>query len=211
MKGSAIMAFISDEDRQRISNAIEKAERNTSGEIVAVLTGESASYLHVPFLWAALVALIVPWPLIYFTWWPVQWIYLLQLGVFLAVLMLTLPRRVRYALVPRSIKRDRAHRRAIEQFIVQNLHTTRGRTGVLIYVSAAERFAEIIADTGIDKAVPKGTWQAIVDRLTTRLADNRAGDGFVEAVEEVGALLAENVPPGSRDPNELPNHLIIIE
>ncbi|MGE5265849.1 MAG: hypothetical protein ACM3L9_00640, partial [Deltaproteobacteria bacterium] len=90
------MAFISDEDRQRIAEAIEKAERRTSGEIVTVLTAESASYLHVPFLWASLFALIVPWPLIYFTWWPVQWIYLLQLGVFLAVLILTLPRRIRY-------------------------------------------------------------------------------------------------------------------
>jgi putative membrane protein len=211
MEGSAVMAFISDEDRQRIAEAIETAERSTSGEIVTVLTAESASYLHVPFLWASLIALIVPWPFIYFTWWPVQWIYLLQLGVFLAVLMLTLPRRIRYALVPLSVKRDRAHRRAVEQFLVQNLHSTAGRTGVLIYVSVAERFAEIIADTGIDKAVPKGTWQSIVDKLTSRLTEGRSGDGFVEAVDRVGALLAEHVPPGSRDPNELPNHLIIID
>ena len=27
----------------------------------------------------------VPWPLIYFTWWPVQWIYIVQLAVFVAV------------------------------------------------------------------------------------------------------------------------------
>jgi putative membrane protein len=120
------MAFISDHDRARIGEAIAAAEKKTSGEIVAVLSGESASYLHVPFLWAALIALIVPWPLVYFTWWPVQWIYLIQLGVFLAVLVLTLPRRVRYALVPQSIKTERAHRRAVEQFLVQNLHTTAG-------------------------------------------------------------------------------------
>jgi putative membrane protein len=205
------MTFISDKDQQRIGVAITAAERKTSGEIVAVLSGESATYLHVPFLWASLIALIVPWPLVYFTWWPVQWIYLVQLGVFFLILFLTLPRRVRYALVPQSIKRERAHRRAIEQFLVQNLHTTAGRTGVLIYVSVAEKYAEIIADTGIDAKVPRGTWQSIVDDLTSNIARGNAGDGFVHAVERSGELLAEHFPPGSRDPNELPNHLIVID
>ena len=208
---STTMAFISNEDQARIGEAIAAAEKKTSGEIVAVLAGESASYLHVPFLWAALIALIVPWPLIYFTWWPVQWIYLVQLGVFLLILLLTLPRRVRHALVPHSIKRERAHRRAVEQFLVQNMHTTAGRTGVLIYVSVAERYAEIIADTGIDAKVPKGTWQAIVDDLTSNIAAGRAADGFVHAVERSGQLLGSHFPPGTRDPNELPNHLIVIE
>ncbi|MBA4130537.1 MAG: hypothetical protein C0519_03840 [Hyphomicrobium sp.] len=205
------MAFISDHDQARIGAAIAAAEKKTSGEIVAVLSGESASYLHVPFLWAALIALIVPWPLVYFTWWPVQWIYLIQLSVFLAILLLTLPRRVRYALVPQSIKTERAHRRAVEQFLVQNLHTTAGRTGVLIYVSVAERYAEIIADTGIDSKVPNGTWQAIVEDLTSNIAAGRAGEGFVHAVERSGELLAQHFPPGTRDPNELPNHLIVID
>ncbi len=205
------MAFISDKDRARIGEAIVAAERKTSGEIVTVLSGESASYLHVPFLWAALVALIVPWPLVYFTWLPVQTIYVAQLATFLLILLLTLPRRVRYALVPQSVKRERARRRAVEQFLVQNLHTTAGRTGILIYVSVAERHAEIIADTGIDAKVEKGTWQAIVDDLTANIAAGRAGDGFVHAVERSGDLLARHFPPGTRDPNELPNHLIIIE
>jgi putative membrane protein len=118
---------------------------------------------------------------------------------------------VRYALVPSSVKRERDHRRAVEQFLVQNLHTTAGRTGILIYVSVAERYAEIIADTGIDAKVEKGTWQAIVDDLTANISDGKAGDGFVHAVERSGDLLARHFPPGTRDPNELPNHLIIIE
>lgn len=205
------MAFITETDEARIAEAIAAAEKGTSGEIVAVLSGESASYLHVPFLWAGLIALVVPWPLIYLTWWPVQWIYLAQLAAFLLVLLLTMPRPVRFALVPRHIKDLRAHRRAVEQFLAQNLHTTAGRTGVLIYVSVAERYAEIIADTAIDAKVEKGTWQAIVDGLTADIGAGRAGDGFVHAVERSGELLAQHFPPGSRDPNELPNHLIVID
>ena len=47
---------------------------------------ESATYLSVPALVAALVALLVPWPFIHFTWFTVQWIYVMQLLVFLALL-----------------------------------------------------------------------------------------------------------------------------
>lgn len=205
------MSLFSAGEEQRISNAIEAAERTTSGEIVAVVAAESDSYLFAPFTWAALAALLVPWLLIYFSWLAVQWIYLIQLLVFLALVAAFLPRPVRLFLVPASIKRQRAHRRAIEQFLVQNLHTTSGRTGVLIFVSVAERYAEVLADTAIDAQVPKGTWQGIVDRLTAHIGNGQATDGFVAAITEVGRHLSLHFPPGSNDPNELPNHLIVLQ
>jgi len=205
------MSLFTAEEERRIATAIECAERATSGEIVAVIAADSDSYLFAPFMWAALAALLVPWVLIYLTWLPVQWIYLSQLAVFAALVALMLPRPVRLLLVPPSIKRQRAHRRAVEQFLVQNLHTTSGRTGVLIFVSIAERYAEVLADTAIDERVPKGTWQGIVDRLTERIGAGRAADGFIRAIEEAGKHLAAHFPPGSADPNELPNHLIVLQ
>ena len=42
----------------------------------------------------------------------------------------------------------RAHAEAMRQFFAQGLHKTEDRTGVLIFASAAERYAEIIADAG---------------------------------------------------------------
>lgn len=205
------MSMFTAEEERRIAEAIECAERQTSGEIVAVVAADSDSYLFAPFMWAALAALLVPWVLIYFTWLPVQWIYLAQMAVFAALVAVMLPRPIRLMLVPRQIKRQRAHRRAVEQFLVQNLHTTSGRTGVLIFVSIAERYAEVLADTAIDARVPKGTWQGIVDRLTERIGAERAADGFIGAIEEAGAHLAASFPPGSSDPNELPNHLIVLQ
>ena len=65
---------------------------------------------------------------------------------------------LRFAIVPNSIQRARAHQKAVEQFLAQNLHTTKGRTGVLIYVSFAEHYAEVIADDGIYKKVPHDPW-----------------------------------------------------
>jgi putative membrane protein len=204
------MRLFSKDNADRIATAISDAESQTAGEIVAVVAPESSSYLYVPFMWAALFALLVPWPLIFFTWMTLQKIYLIQLITFFLLLCLFWPRRMRMALTPKAIRDGRAHRRAVEQFLVQNLHTTRGRTGVLIFVSVAEHYAEILADTGIDAKVPKGTWQKIVDEMTAMIGEGRATDGFVHAVSEVGKHLAKHIPPGTHDPNELPDHLIIL-
>ncbi len=198
-------------DRDKVGAAISAAEKATSGEIVAVIASSSASYVSVAPLVAALVALLVPWPLIYFTWWPVQWIYLLQLAVFAVVGAIAYYRPVRLALVPKSIKNERAHKRAVEQFLAQNLYTTKSHTGVLIFISSAERYAEIIADKNIYVKVPQERWQALVDRLTLRIGDGDPADGLVETITETGALMATHFPPGNSNPDELPNHLIVID
>lgn len=195
---------------ERISAAITEAEKKTSGEIVVVVAEQSGSYPHVPFMWAALLALLVPWPLIHFTWMKVQWIFLIQLLVFLALLALAWPSRIRLALVPRPILRAHSRRRATEQFLAQNLHTTSGRTGVLIFVSLAERHVDIIADSAIDARVPPGTWQTIVDEFTDKITDGNATEGFVTAIGKIGNHLAQHFPPGMADPNELPDHLIVL-
>jgi len=204
------MTLVAEEDRRRIAAAITEAERKTSGEIVAVIAPESASYLHGPFLWAALAALAVPWPFVFFTWWPIERIYLLQLVVFVALVILLMPRSVRVALVPRSLKHARVHRRAMEQFLAQNLHTTVGRTGVLIYVSVGERCAEIVAGAAIHAKVPEGVWEAIVADLTQAIGRGRAADGFVRAIGAVGEHLARHFPPGQGQEHVLSNHLIVL-
>ena len=205
------MSLFTSEEETRISDAIGHVERKTSGEILAVVTTQSDGYLYVPFLVASLVALLVPWPFIYLTWHPVQWIYLIQLVVFGVIVALLLPGSVRLWFVPASVKKRHAHRRAVEQFVVQNLHTSTGRTGVLIFVSLAERYAEIIADKDIHAKVPEGTWQAIVDQLTSDLANDDAAKGFVTAVESCGKHLAKHFPPGTGNANEFPNHLIVLQ
>ncbi len=205
------MDLFTDDDKASISEAIAAAERRTSGEIIAVVASASANYGYVPPLVAALVALVVPWPLIYFTWMPVQTIYLVQLAVFLLVALATYQRDVRLFFVPTKVKHERAHRRAMEQFVAQNLYTTEHHTGVLIFVSVAERFAEVIADQRIYARVPKVSWDEIVRGLTSEIGAGRATVGFKQAIAAVGAILAEHYPPGSRQLDELPDHLIVID
>lgn len=200
--------LFTDAERKRIARAITRAEKKCSGEIVAVVADRSDDYYFIPFLWAALAALAAPLALLPFAPWPLWHVYALQLGVFACGAMLALWPVTRLMLVPKPVRRARAHRHALEQFLAQNLHTTRGRTGVLIFVSVAERFAEVIADEGIYEKAPPEIWSGLVAALTARIGKGEAADGFTEAIAECGRILAEHFPPGSAKRNELPNHLI---
>jgi putative membrane protein len=204
------MSLFSIDEERRVSEAITKAERTTSGEIVVVVAARSDSYLYVPPLVAALVSLLVPWVLIYFTRFDLQSIYLAQLSTFLVLTAVLMPMPVRVALVPPRIKRMHAHQRAVEQFLAQNMHTTADRTGVMLFVSVAERYVEILADTGIDACVPEGTWKGIVKNLTAAIAAGKAADGLVATVHAIGAHLERHFPPGRAHTNELPDHLIVL-
>lgn len=205
------MEFISSKDRSRISRAITRAEKKTSGEIVAVVAAGSDDYVYIPLLWAALAALGVPLIMFALSNWPPVHVYALQLAVFAGIALAVQWRPLRIALVPRAVKRARAHRHAMEQFLAQNLHTTRGRTGVLLFVSAAEQFAEVIADEGIYARVPAEKWDDVVAVLTGHISKGQGADGFVKAINACADILAEHFPPGSAETNELPNHLIVLE
>ena len=204
------MTPFSPRERAAIAAAITRAEAKTSGEIVVVAAAASDGYRSFALLWAALIALAVPLPLILATKWPVEYIYLLQLATFVVVAALFQWQPLRFALVPGAVMRARAHQKAVEQFLVQNLHTTKGRTGVLIYVSFAERFAEVIADDGIYRKVKPKVWEEVIAELTGHLSRGTRDQGFITAIEMCGKILAEHFPPGRADRDELPNHLIVL-
>ncbi len=205
------MGFIEDGDRQRIEVAISAAEARTRGEFVTVVARIADDYLYVSILWAALLALSVPGVAL-FIHWPFldAHTYAAQILVFMTAAVLLRWRPLMMLVIPRSLKHRRARRLAREQFFSHNLHQTRERTGVLLFVSIAERYVEIIADRGIHAAVDEAAWRDIVRAFVGCVRAGRVADGFVEAVGRCGDLLAAHFPAGDADVNELSDHLIEI-
>jgi len=202
--------IISQQDHDRVSAAIREAESRTSGEIVCVLAQESADSTALPMLLAALAALIVPWPLVALTALPVNVILMLQLFTFFVLsLVLCLP-RVRIALVPRAARRAMAHRMALEQFMIRGIGHKADRTGVLIFVSLAERYARIVADRAIADRVSQHQWQEAVNALIDHTRHGRVADGFIAAIERCGRVLEENFPRSEEDRRELPDRIYLI-
>jgi putative membrane protein len=200
---------LSEDDRRAIALAIHRAEEHTRGQIVCVLAPSSSYYSAVPIEWAALLALIVPWPLIYFTQFTVQRIFLLQIGAFIAAALILSWPPLRIALVPRPVRRARAHRAAIEQFFLRGLTNTRHRCGVLIFASLAEHYARIVADQGIAEKVAQSEWQDAVDALIRHLRDGEIAAGFIAAIESCGAVLAAHAPP-TDPPDHLPDRIFVL-
>ena len=198
------------QDHRRIAEAIHDAEAQTDGEIVCVVARSSSDYTYFPIIWASLAALCAPWPLIGLTQLTVQRIFILQLLVFIITLFVLSIPRLRILLVPRVVRRSRAHRAAMEQFHIRGMSRTRERTGVLIFVSLAERYARIVADEGISARVPQKTWQDAVDRLIAGCRDDKIADGLVAAVEMCGAVLARQFPLRADHVNELPDKVYVI-
>jgi putative membrane protein len=204
--------MINDADRQRVADAIRAAETKTTGEITCVIAQRASRYPLVPFCWAAALALLIPPWLILTTDASARMICVVQLaGFVLALIVLSRP-RLRRLLAPKLMQHERAHTTALRQFAAQGLHKTAHRTGVLIFASQTERYAEIIADDGINAKVSPDVWHDAIAALLAGIKVDRAADGFVAAIGQCGAVLAEHFPrkSGEVTPHELPDRLVEI-
>lgn len=203
------MRILTDDDKTTVSDAIKHAERRTSGELVTVITPASDDYWFIPSLWASLIALMVPAVILLVgTWMDALTLFSVQIGVFLVLVTLFRVPALKHMLVPKNIKHLRASRTAREQFFIQGLQNTEGRTGILLFVSVAEHYVEVIADKGINDVVPDGTWDKVVNDFVLKVKEKRYTQGFIDAIEDCGNILAEHFPAQRENENELPNHLI---
>jgi len=200
--------MLSDEERGRVAAAIRDAERRTAGEIVVVVAARASAYRSVPLLYALLGGLLAPWPLIWLTAFSAARIFAIQLIVALLLLMLvSLPQR---AYVPGFIRHARCREAAAREFAARGLSRTRERTGVLIYVAAAEHYAEVVADAGIAAHVDETVWRDIIADLVIAIRAGLPADALVTAVNRVGEALARHAPPRGDDRDELPNKVILV-
>lgn len=205
------MALINAADRQRIEAAIRDAEGRTVGELVTVIAGISDDYLLIPVMYATAIAIGLPGML----WFAgildgFLELYLLQLAAVAILVPLLCWRPVAMRLIPDELKRECAARLAREQFFLQRLHETPERGGLLLFVSEAEHYVEIVADRGINEKVPPGAWDSIVAEFTRQVRAGRVAEGFIAAIAACGALLAEHLPATGENPNRLPDVLIEI-
>lgn len=203
-------------DHVRIADAIRQAEATTTGEIYAVFARTSDAYVFVPATIALALSLVAALLAALFA--PIAGFAIsglalvasqLAAAVLLLVLFAAIP-SLRMLFVPRAIAEDRAHRMALSQFFAHNIHATVGRTGILVFVSEAERYAEVVADAEIAAKVPQEAWDAIVADLITAARKDRLAEGYVQAVQAAGAILTAHFPGDHGNPNEIADRLVEI-
>jgi len=88
------------------------------------------------------------------------------------------------------------------------LHKTRERNAVLIFVAPrAHKFA-VVGDEAIHEKCGDEFWQRIVDRMRSHFRNEKFSDALVEAIKEVGTVLARDFPKTREDTNELPDEIV---
>ncbi len=215
-------------DHDKVTEAVRAAEAKSAGEIVTIVAAKSDSYHDVGLHYAVLAMLLVPiglglapqglidWATGLLLGWNAEpsrtqfalWLFVKLAAAFLIVRYVMAYMPLRMALTPRRTKKRRVHRRAVEVFRTSCERKTTGRTGVLIYLSLAERRAEIVADQAIVEKVPADVWVAALSALIDEVRAGRPGDGLAKAVKMVGDVLAPILPPIPHDQNELPDRLV---
>lgn len=185
-------------------------EQTTDAEVMTVLAPASDGYYYIPTLWAALLAMLTPLLLHYLDFW-FEWyeVLLVQWLVWLALSLLFQWTPLKMRLIPRAVQRQRAARYARLQFLEQGLHRTTDRLGVLLFISLAERYVEILVDDGVARRIDNVIWQDMVGTFVQRVRKGELEPGLVACLDSIGEQLAAIFPP-THDGNQLPDAPVIL-
>jgi putative membrane protein len=203
------MPLLSNDDKQAIAEAINKAEATTSGEIVFAVTDASARYQDASFqgaliAMAAVTAGYLALP-VYHSINTVLWTEIISFGLFYS-LFAYLPWR-RWFIPDRDMER-RVRDAAFMEFYSSGLYRTRESNGVLIYLSVLEHRVIVLGDRGIHEKMGDHGWNEVRDAIIGGIRSGRARDGVCTAVEICGKALADHFPRRSDDQDELSNQVI---
>ena len=207
----------------RIADAVTAAEARTSAEIkVVVSAAPLVRHRFFSILWAALAALVVPWGLV------VGWMLARAAGLiaagplsaldalavqavlFVALAALLMLPAIAGRVIPHPAREAAGRTMAIELFHAHGIPQTTGRTGILIFVAAHDGLVEVVADAAVDAALGREAWSSICAAILAHAADDRLADGLVEGTRLAGTLLADALPAGPDDTNELDDRVIVL-
>jgi uncharacterized membrane protein len=88
-----------------------------------------------------------------------------------------------------------------------DMHKTRERNAVLIFVAPrAHKFA-VIGDKAVHEKCGEEFWQHIVEEMRTHFQNEKFSHALVEAIEKIGKVLASHFPRARANANELPDEI----
>jgi uncharacterized membrane protein len=97
---------------------------------------------------------------------------------------------------------------AQERFHRLGMHKTKARNGVLIFVAPRVHKFAVIGDEAIHKHCGNELWERVVAKMREHFRSERFSDAIVDAIKDIGEVLARHFPDGRGDANELPDNVI---
>lgn len=201
-------AYLTTQDLSKIEDAVEKAERNTSGEIVVRMVRQSTPTRIVPWLVFAIFAALAE--AFFSSGFAIAGCTMLLFGAFCARPVSNWP-WVQRILTHKSDRNLCVVRRADMEFMLHCSGKTKSSTGFFIFFSLMEREVVVLAERGIVAKLPSPMWDKICQVILTGARSNSLASGIEQGINEAADILAKNYPREAEDSNELPNRMIISE
>jgi uncharacterized membrane protein len=101
--------------------------------------------------------------------------------------------------------------RAARYFHKLDMHKTRLRNGVLIYVATVDRKFAIIGDKGINNVVPENFWNETKNDMLEHFKQDKLVEGIVTGIAIAGEHLQKYFPHQLNDKNELPDDIAFMD
>lgn len=95
--------------------------------------------------------------------------------------------------------------RALDVFEQLEMHNTKLKNGVLVYIAVEDRNFVIFGDKGINDVVEDTFWDSTKNLMQSHFKNGKFKDGIVAGVLEAGQQLKTHFPWSSDDINELPD------
>lgn len=189
----------SDQELDKIREAVKTAEAKISGEIVPVFVERSGHYSIANYKGAVIGFLLFFVMVILFDrFFPEMAVYdpimifiiVLTGGLFGAVLPQFI-NPLKRALITEEQKKHATKKRAENAFLEEEVFNTRHRTGIMLFVSFFEHEVIVMADRGISKVVEQKEWDNLVSIITHGIAERKVLSGMEKAINRCSELLLE--------------------
>lgn len=202
--------FFSRAEKERIRQAVEAAEKTTSGEIAVAFVHESDRYREAELLGAlclsALVALVLSIVLHHITIW-----FYIPVTAVLFIPSLYLFRRVphlKLAFLPHKRVHEAVRERAVYTFFQRGVHNTTEQTGILIFISLLERKVWILGDRGIHGKIRSDFWRGVARELAEGIKERRTMEALCGAIQKCGSELTRHFPGRPEGQNQVKDDIV---
>lgn len=101
--------------------------------------------------------------------------------------------------------------RAAKYFAQLEMHKTKLRNGVLIYVATVDRKFAVIGDVGINTVVPADFWDSTKEAMLSHFKYGNLVEGIITGITQAGEQLKKYFPHLLNDKNELPDDIAFMD
>lgn len=201
-------SFFADEAKRRTTQAIQAVEAQTSAEVVVAVRYRSGSYAVAAYhcgLAALLVVtlyLLVTPRVVSIEAIALDGLLAFGLGALISANVDVLLR----AVTLRKTRQAQVDIAARAAFFDLGISRTKGRNGILIFVSTFERTLAVLTDVGIDTQALGNRWPQALAALGEALKRTDLS-AFIAGVEALGPVLGAVMARAADDVNELPDEV----